>query len=140
MISDIIGPMISDASDVAVAAAAAAGNYFKWCLLSELMFAKASYSNKAYIRTRETFEIKWQRVIDDVTSRTTFSEQGFQLKSGPLSSKLKSMLAAYSKTHAIRNLSALPDIDDMSALNSVLKEMTDAIDKLADERQSEKNN
>jgi hypothetical protein len=125
-----------DTTDVAVAAGAL--KYFKWCPLSELMFAKASYSNKTYIRTRETFEVKWLRVIDDVSSRTIFNEQGFQLKSGSLHSKVKSMLAGYAKSHATRNLSALPDIDDISALDSVLKDMSDAIEKLADECQSEK--
>jgi hypothetical protein len=50
------------------------------------------------------------------------------------------MLAGYAKSHATRNLSALLDIDNMSALDSLLKDMTDAIGKLADECQSEKNN
>lgn len=114
--------------------------YFKWDPATELLFAKAAYSNKAYIRTKENFEVKWLRVIDDLSTRTLFTEQSFQLKSGSLSSKLKSMLAAYGKAHAIRNLSALPDIDDMSALDSLLKDMSDAIEKLGDECLAEKNN
>jgi hypothetical protein len=56
-------------------------------------------------------------VIDDLSTSTLFPEESFQLRSGSLSSNLKSM-AAYCKAHAIRNLSALPDIDDMSALDS----------------------
>lgn len=127
-------------ADTDVAVVAAKAFYFKWCPATELMFARAAFSNRAFIRTRETFDVKWLRVRDDLLTRSLFSEQGFQLKSGSLSSKLNKMLDAYSKSHEIRNLSALPDIDDMSALDSLLKDMNDAIAKLGEECLAEKNN
>lgn len=112
---------------------------FKWDEESDLLFLKAVFANKAYIRTAETLEVKWVRVFSDLTNRVKFMNQGFTGKSGALTVKLKTMFATFKETHGGRNLSALPCRDDMSDVNELLLLMVEGIEKLGEEVELEKN-
>ena len=130
--------VITDAVIPAVARARPSHN-FKWDNESDLIFLKAVHANKAYIRSGETFEVKWMRVIIDLTKREKFSAQGFNGKAGSLTTKLRTMLTAFKASIATRNLSALPDRDDMDDIQGLLLSMEEAIEKLGEDVNLEKN-
>ena len=112
---------------------------FKWDEETDLLFLKAVLINKAYIRSNEKLEIKWLRVNADLSKRTKFIEQGFQVKPASLTLKLKLMIAAYEKTYASRNLSARPEMENMSGADLILLQMCEDVEKLGEEVLLEKN-
>ena len=127
------------AAIVVAAPRARPSHNFKWDEESELFFLKAVFVNKAYIRTAETLEVKWVRVVSDFAKRDKFTNQGFTGKSGALTVKLRAMFATFKETHGGRNLSALPCRDDMSDINELLLSMVEGIEKLGEEVELEKN-
>lgn len=127
------------AAVVVAAPRARPSHNFKWDEESDLFFLKAVHANKAFIRSGETLEVKWMRVILDLSKRDKFMSQGFTGKAGALTVKLKSMFAAFKESHGSRNLSALPCRDDMSDINGLLLSMVESIEKLGEEVTNEKN-
>lgn len=127
------------AAVVVAAPRARPSHNFKWDDESDLLFLKAVYANKAYIRSLETFEVKWIRVILDLTKREKFSSQGFNGKAGSLTTKLRTMLTVFKASISTRNLSALPDRDDLDDIKGLLLSMEEAIEKLGEDVELEKN-
>lgn len=72
----MIAPEGAATEKVAVAPPRARPSHnFKWDEESDLLFLKAVLTNKAFIRSAETFEVKWIRVILDLTKREKFVSQ-----------------------------------------------------------------
>ena len=65
------------AAVVVVAPRVRPSHNFKWDEESDLLFLKAVFANKAYIRTAETLEVKWLQVVSDLAKRDKFTNQGF---------------------------------------------------------------
>lgn len=140
---------MSDATTNQVAAVAAAPKvkYFKWTPEMEELLVRAVMAHKAFKKSKsvsETYEVKYNRVINDLWARKVFSDQGPKQVWTTMQAKLRSLCEKFRTSHgygddgAHVNLSALPNMDDMSETDDLLHEMCKQIATQIEENESEK--
>ena len=141
---------MSEASnEVAIVATApkARNSYFKWTDDMEGMLVKAVMANKAYKKSKsvnETYEVKYNRVIIDLWSRKVFSDQGPKQVWTTVQAKFRSLCEKFRTSHgygddvAHVNLSALPNMDDMTETDDLLHDMCKQISTQMEENEAEK--
>jgi hypothetical protein len=132
---------------VAVAAAPKSRNgYFKWTdemeeLLVKEVMAKAYKKSKS---VNETYEVKYYRVIVDLWPRKVFSYQGSKQAWTTVQAKFRSLCEKFRTSHgygddgAHVNLSALPNMDDMTESDDLLHDMSKQISTQIVENKTEK--
>ena len=112
-----------------------------------MQLVKAVCANKAHMKsknTSDTYEVKFDRVIADLWTRKMFDEQDgkqswttIQAKFRALCEKFRSTLG-YGDAGARVNVSALPNIDDLSETDDLLHHMCKHIATQVEETDAEK--
>jgi hypothetical protein len=125
-------PEPSDEVVVVAAAPKARNGYFKWTDEMEELLVIAVMANKAYKKSKsvnETYEVKYNRVIVDLWSRKVFSDHGPKQAWTTVQAKFRSLCEKFRTSHgygddgAHVNLSALPNMDDMTETDDLLHDM-----------------
>jgi hypothetical protein len=119
--------------------------YLKWSPKMKLNLDKAVKANKAHIKTKKLqFQEKYVKVIGDLWSRKEFSEQCEQQTWTTVQKMFRSLCDTFSATHGYGengmrvNLSALPDMDELSEMDELLHDMCKEIASQMDEIDQEK--
>jgi hypothetical protein len=104
--------------------------YLKWSDEMEALLVKSVKVNKAHIKTKKLqFQEKYDKVIADLWSRKVFFEQCEKQTWTTVQKIFRALCDKFRSTHGYGdsgmrvNLSALPDMDDLSEINELLHDM-----------------
>jgi hypothetical protein len=125
-------PESSEEVEVVAAAPKSRNGFCKWTDEMEELLVEAVMAYKAYKKSKivnETYEVKYNRVIVVLWSRTVFDDQGPKQAWTTAQAKFRSLCEKFRTSHgygddgAHVNLSALPKMDDMTETDDLLHDM-----------------
>jgi hypothetical protein len=121
-------------SDTAVVVVEKGKGYLKWSPKMKLNLVKAVKANKAHIKTKRLqFRGKYVKVIGDLWSREEFNEQCEKQRWATVEKMFRSLCDKFSSVHGYGengmriNLSALPDMDELSEMDELLHDMCEEL-------------
>lgn len=119
--------------------------YLKWSPKMKLNLVKAVKANKAHVKTKKLqFQEKYQKVIADLWTRKEFNEQCEKQTWTTVQKMFRSLCDNFSSAHGYGengmrvNLSALPDMDELSEMDELLHDMCKEIASQIEETDQEK--
>lgn len=119
--------------------------YMKWSAEMEKLLVKSVKVNRAHIKTKKLqFQEKYDKVIVDLWSRKVFYEQCEKQTWTTVQKIFRSLCEKFRSSHGYGdsgmrvNLSALPDMDELSEVNELLHDMCKEIASQIEETDHEK--